>query len=260
MARPLKYDDQFRNIISSNLHSNFLFCIKLKVSNTTFCGRSNLQKGLRVLGIIDIVFFFLFIIFKRRYSHIAFIEKVLFYSTGIFGVIALDASKNLKKVNSFVYYYWRIGLIILLPCYELSDYLNLEECYFLSTYCHWIAFVGITVAYICISLYLTKIAWTFAIQIQNGNELLILHGSYLEQMLNDENIKIKQNNFYIPPQIMRNGNKDTKVIYNQHNNKDSDSDHEQINQIQFKIGVSDNNKEFRNINPFKNALNTIGLD
>ena len=41
-----------------------------------------------------------------------------------------------------------------------------------------------------INLYFTKISWSFNTRLQRGQELLVIHGKYLEQMISNENQKI----------------------------------------------------------------------
>ena len=56
------------------------------------------------------------------------------------------------------------------------------------------------IAYLLINIYLTKIAWSFFIRLNKGHEILIIHGKYLEKMINDESYKISDVKNYVPPE------------------------------------------------------------
>ena len=53
--------------------------------------------------------------------------------------------------------------------------------------------------YIAINIYWTKITWSFYIRLVKGHEILIIHGKYLEKMMNDESYKISDVKKYAPP-------------------------------------------------------------
>ena len=41
-----------------------------------------------------------------------------------------------------------------------------------------------------INIYAAKIAWSFNVRLQKGQELLVIHGKYLDKMMSNENEKI----------------------------------------------------------------------
>ena len=63
-------------------------------------------------------------------------------------------------------------------------------------------YISISVGLIIVHLYLCRISWSFNTSLKLGQELLIIHGKYLEQMLSNENLKnIGTTNKYSPPPI-----------------------------------------------------------
>ena len=64
-------------------------------------------------------------------------------------------------------------------------------------------YVGISLGLTIIHLYLSKIAWSFNTRLLLNQELLIIHGKYLEQMLNNENHKYTGTKKYIHPPMKR---------------------------------------------------------
>ena len=73
-------------------------------------------------------------------------------------------------------------------------------------------YLCITCGLTIIHLYFVKIAWSFSTRLELGQELLVIHGKYLEKMLSMESDKNKmfplnnlnnnnQANIYYPPTI-----------------------------------------------------------
>ena len=55
-----------------------------------------------------------------------------------------------------------------------------------------------------VNIYFTKIAWSFCVRLDRSHELLIIHGKYLEKMMNDEQTKFNELKTYLPPDIKEN--------------------------------------------------------
>ena len=86
-------------------------------------------------------------------------------------------------------YYWRIAITIIIPLREFVQYTNKQICYY-SACPNFIYYSGLSIGILIINLYCTKIAWSFNTRLQRGQELLVIHGKYLEQMISNENQKI----------------------------------------------------------------------
>ena len=65
---------------------------------------------------------------------------------------------------------------------------NIGDCYSVCT--SLIYYSGLSIGILIINLYCAKIAWSFNTRLQRGQELLVIHGKYLEQMISNENQKI----------------------------------------------------------------------
>ena len=185
MSRPLKYDDQFKSLVKSEMKQKFLFCIPMKVQSSAFYKSLSLQSSLRICSIYDILCGF-FVLYCGKST---FIENLLIILFFFFGIMSINNSVNLSKKFSKYYYYWRIGITILIPIREFSQYRNKNICYY--SYCQsFIYYSGLTIGILIINLYFTKISWSFNTRLQRGQELLVIHGKYLEQMISNENQKI----------------------------------------------------------------------
>lgn len=51
-----------------------------------------------------------------------------------------------------------------------------------------------------INLYFTRVAWSFYIRLERSHELLIIHGKYLEKMINDESYKLNDIKLHVYPE------------------------------------------------------------
>ena len=49
---------------------------------------------------------------------------------------------------------------------------------------------GLSFGIFIINIYATKIAWSFNTRLQKGQDLLVIHGKYLDQMMSFENQRI----------------------------------------------------------------------
>lgn len=199
MARPLNYDDQFTSLINSNLKQKFLFCCAIKVQSTAFYKFLNLQNGLRVCSVYD--FFFGLAILYCGFGAYSFLNLVILCCAFFFCFFAFNLSNSLHKKFSLYYYQWRIVVLFLVPLEQLYYYNKSKYCYFTYQCATFTFYFGMTLGLSIIHLYLTKIAWSFYARLQLGQELLIIHGKYLEQMLNNEKTKMTNASKYIPPQV-----------------------------------------------------------
>ena len=201
MSRPLIYDDQFTSLIHSNIKQKFLFCFSIKVQSTAFYQMCSLQNAIRICSLYDLIFGLT--ILYCSFSNISIIEMILIILSFFFCFISVNMSNNLSKKYSSYYYKWRLAITFIIPFIEFLDYSSHNKCYY-STMCTNIGFyVGISLGLTIIHLYLSKIAWSFNTRLLLNQELLIIHGKYLEQMLNNENHKYTGTKKYIPPPMKR---------------------------------------------------------
>ena len=185
MSRPLIYDDQFKSLVKSEMKQKFIFCIPMKVQSSAFYKSLSLQNSIRICSIYDILCgFFILYCGKSSFYEILFI--ILFF---IFGIMSINNSVNLSKSSSKYYYYWRLTIMILIPLREFMHYKNDKICYY-SICTSFIYYIGLSIGILIINLYCAKIAWSFNTRLQRGQELLVIHGKYLEQMISNENQKI----------------------------------------------------------------------
>ncbi len=194
MARPLKYDDQFTSILSESHHQRF-FCFNLKVQRTAFNQRINLQQALLISSIFDfltglfiIIFFFYFIDKNSPHFHFIIIKNLIIAFNIIFALVGFDAALNLKKTNSKVYKWWRYFITLYIPLAEAyTAYITTnEKCVCYLNECDFSFYSICTFAYLVWNIYLCKISWSYLIRIENNHELLIIHGKYLEKMLDEQ--------------------------------------------------------------------------
>jgi hypothetical protein len=204
MARPLRYDDQFTNIINEKIHDKFLHFFNVKVQSTAFSQRLNLQKSLLITSIWDIfigvIFIFAFFdsVKEMQDDILFFIENFILMIGIFFGLVGLDSATNLRKTNTRVYKNWRIFLTFSFPLLELINNFSFL-CHYFSD-CSRIRNLIIITIFFLINLYFVKIAWSFYIRLSKGHELLIIHGKYLEKMMNDESYKLNDVKRYVPPE------------------------------------------------------------
>lgn len=207
MTRPLIYDDMFINILKEKMHDKFFGLFNLKVQSTTFFQQFNLQKGLLLCALLDIIFgvlsFYLFFNFYRFHSeNMSFLlENSMGVLCFFFGLIGLDAAINLKKINSSVYKNWRIIFTFIFFFIEIANNFNFL-CFFKkdeTTECKNLTSFIVFLCILFINFYITKIAWSFYIRLDQSHDLLIIHGKYLEKMINEDNLKYEANKKYSPP-------------------------------------------------------------
>jgi len=205
MARPLKYDDQFISILSDKLYERFFF-FTVKVQSTSFCQKLNLQQALFLSGIVDffmgfIVFLLFFKIIGLNDRNLFFAENVILVLSMIFGLLGLDAASNLKKRNSNIYLWWKYFITFYIPISEAYSYNSNTFCYYNST-CSPFYYFSCTTIYLTVNLYFTKIAWSFCVRLHKNHELLVIHGKYLEKMMNEESYKINDVRKFLPKEML----------------------------------------------------------
>jgi hypothetical protein len=131
-----------------------------------------------------------------------------------FGLIGLDSALNLKKINSYVYKNWRIINTILFILLEIGNHFRFicfySENYHLNMTCGAFERGLFFLLIIIWNVYISKIAWSFFIRLDQSHDLLIIHGKYLEKMLSEENFKFDANKKYVPPYE----GTDTKLLIN----------------------------------------------
>lgn len=210
MTRPLRYDDQFVNIINEKIHEKFLHIFNIKVQSTAFSQKLNLQKSLLIVSLFDLVIGIVFIIAlfesvkEMQEDLIFFLENFILMIGTFFGMLGIDSSTNLRKTNTRVYKNWRIFVTFAFPFLELINNFSFL-CHYFSNCYKLQNFIIITILFL-INIYFSKIAWSFYIRLSKGHELLIIHGKYLEKMMNDESYKLNDIKRYVPPQQLT-GNK-----------------------------------------------------
>lgn len=221
MTRPLRYDDAFTNILKEKMFDKILGLFTIKVQSTTFFQKYNLQKGLLIASLYDLVFgIIITILLFNNYHHnegntTFLLESSLGVLSIFFGLIGLDSALNLKKVNAVVYKNWRIAFTFLYIVIEIGNHFRFicfySESYHLNMTCSGFErglFFLILVIWNC---YITKIAWSFFIRLDQSHDLLIIHGKYLEKMLSEENFKTDISKKYTPPS-------ENKIILDNYNN------------------------------------------
>lgn len=222
MTRPLRYDDAFVNILKDKMHEKFLGLIRLKVQSTTFCQKFNLQKGLLICSLIDIIygtiFLYLFISKMKEFQGDTtfMIENTMAILCLFFGLIGLDTALNLKKIHSSVYKNWRIIFTLYYILFEIANSFN-SACLFINN-CSFFSKLVLFIIYAIINLYSSKISWSFYTRLEQSHEILIIHGKYLEKMINEELLKYDATRKYQPPSLINNlttnatpGNNDSKI-------------------------------------------------
>ena len=185
MSRPLMYDDQFQSLVKSEIKQKFLFCISMKVQSSSFYKSLSLQTSIRICSVYDFLCAF-FVLYCGNHALKEYIFVILCI---IFGIMSINNSVNLSKNFSKYYYFWRICILILLPLFELFHYNSNKICYY-STCPNFAYFFGLSLGITIVNFYFAKIAWSFNSRLQRGQELLVIHGKYLEQMMANENKKI----------------------------------------------------------------------
>lgn len=209
MTRPLRYDDAFVNILKEKMFEKFLGLFTVKVQSTTFFQMYNLQKGLLISSLYDIIYgiiitILLFTNYNNNKTNTTFLmESSLGVLSIFFGLIGLDSALNLKKVNSYVYKNWRIINTMLFILLEIGNHFRFicfySESYHIDMSCSTFERGLFFLLIVIWNGYITKIAWSFFIRLDQSHDLLIIHGKYLEKMLSEENFKFDANKKYVPP-------------------------------------------------------------
>jgi hypothetical protein len=199
MTRPLKYDDSFTSILNQKLHDRFLNFLDIKVQSTAFFQKLNLQFSLVITSLWDIFFGIAIFLnsFNQSYLNLLhFVENFLFMIGTFFGILGLDAASSLRKLNSQIYKKWRIFITFIFPFLEIVN--NFSFICNFSDNCSGLKIFFVIVIIFAVNLYWTKIAWSFSIRLEKGHELLVIHGKYLEKMLQDESYKLNDVKKYVP--------------------------------------------------------------
>jgi hypothetical protein len=210
MTRPLRYDDSFTNIINEKIHDKFLQVFNVKVQSTGFRQKLNLQRSLLIVSAWDIligtIIFFAFFrnIQDMKQNIILCIECLMLWIGICFGFVGIDSATNLRKVNTKIYKNWRVVVTFAFPLLEMISNFAFF-CYFWNQCSILENFILILINFF-INIYWTKIAWSFYIRISRGHELLIIHGKYLDKMIEDESYKLNDVKKYVPPEQLM-GNK-----------------------------------------------------
>ena len=189
MSRPLIYDDQFKSLLKSDIKEKFFFCIPMKVQSSAFYKSLSLQNSLRICSIYDFICgFFIFFCGTNSPWEIFFI--LLFFA---FGVFSIHNSLSISKSYSKYYYLWRIFVTLFIPIIEFIHYRKEKKCYY-SKCPTFLYYSGLSFGIFIINIYATKIAWSFNMRLQKGQDLLVIHGKYLDIMMANENQRIYNTN------------------------------------------------------------------
>ena len=189
MSRPLIYDDQFKSLLKSDIKEKFFFCIPMKVQSSAFYKSLSLQNSLRICSIYDFICgFFIFFCGTNSPWEIFFI--FLFFA---FGVFSIHNSISISKSYSKYYYLWRIFVTLFIPIIEFIHYRKEKKCYY-SKCPTFLYYFGLSFGIFIINIYATKIAWSFNMRLQKGQDLLVIHGKYLDIMMANENQRIYNTN------------------------------------------------------------------
>jgi hypothetical protein len=192
------------NIINEKIHDKFLNLFTIKVQSTAFCQKLNLQRSLMITSIWDItlgiiiIFLFFDSVVASEENFLFFVENFILIIGICFGFVGIDSATNLRKVNTKVYKNWRVFITFFFPFLELIN--NFSFLCFYSESCSKLSSVLFNIILFLINLYFTKIAWSFYIRLDKNHELLIIHGKYLEKMINDESYKLSDVKKYVPPE------------------------------------------------------------
>lgn len=204
MTRPLRYDDSFLNILKEKLHDKFLNIFNIKVQSTAFFQKCSLLQALLVVGLFDLFFgiVYLLIFFKivhKTTSTFILIQDAIMITSIFFGLIGINASSTMSKRTCHIYKNWRIFITFFNPVLEMfNGFYN--YCYSFDQCNQLIAFIVLLLMFI-LNLYLTFVSWSFYVRLDKSHELLIIHGKYLEKMMENDNYKIMLSHRYMPPDV-----------------------------------------------------------
>ena len=185
MSRPLIYDDQFKSLIKSDMKEKFFFCIPMKVQSSAFYKSLSLQDSIRICSIYDIICGF-FILFCGSSSFWEILFIIFFFA---FGILSFNNSINISKNFAKYYYYWRVFVTFFIPIKEFVNYNTEKMCYY-SKCPTFLYYSGLSFGILIVNVYAAKIAWSFNARLQKGQDLLVIHGKNLEQMMSFENQRI----------------------------------------------------------------------
>lgn len=205
MTRPLRYDDSFINILKEKLHSKFLNIFTLKVQSTAFFQKFSLLQALLIVGLTDLVFgivyTFIFFLIVHKDPGVVVMFQVLLVMIGFFfGLIGINASSSMTKKICHIYKNWRIFITFAYPLLEIINQFYIY-CYFFENCSKILSFLLLVLVFIY-NLYLTFISWSFYVRLDKAHELLIIHGKYLDKMMENDNYKIMLSNKYMPPDVL----------------------------------------------------------
>lgn len=206
MTRPLRYDDSFKNILQEKIHDKFLYLFNVKVQSTAFCQKLNLQRSLIITSAFDvligiIIIFVFFNNIEREETFLYFIENFILISGICFGMVGFDCANNLRKSNMRIYKNWRLFVTFSILLLEIINNFDILCEIFSSEKCNNISNVLMLIIYFIVNVYFSKIAWSFYIRLIRGHELLVIHGKYLERMMNEESYKLKDLKQYVPKMV-----------------------------------------------------------
>jgi hypothetical protein len=212
MARPLRYDDQFVSIVNDRIFIDFLCIFRIKAQSTCFYKSMNLQRGLIVCGLYDLIvgslvlFYFIELASLVPNNFLDIIENGCLVAGILFAILAFEGAVNLKKQLVYYYKLYRNFITFFIPLCEI--YLSPSGvCFYLP--CDFLTLLCLMSIYLIVNLYLNKIVASFYARLLFNQELLIIHGKHLEKMMEQETYKIYSNaSRYIPPDKMSNKEKE----------------------------------------------------
>jgi hypothetical protein len=208
MTRPLRYDDSFINIVKEKLHDKFLNLFDVKVQSTAFFQKFSLLHALIIVGLIDIaislVYVFLFFkIVHKEPSSLVMLQVLLVMIGLFFGIIGINASSTMTKKVCHIFKNWRIFITFAYPLLEIINGFYIY-CLFFENCNRLVAFICLFALFI-FNLYLTFVSWSFYVRLDKAHELLIIHGKYLDKMMENDSYKIMLSNKYMPPDLQTRG-------------------------------------------------------
>jgi hypothetical protein len=212
MARPLRYDDQFISIVNDRIFIDFLCIFRVKAQSTCFYKSMNLQHGLIVCGIYDLIvgslvlFYFNYLTSLITNNFLDKIENGSIVAGILFSFMAFEGAINLKKKLVYYYKLYRNFITFFIPLCEIY-FSPSGVCFYLP--CDFFTLLSLMFIYLLVNLYLNKIVSSFYARLLVNQELLIIHGKHLEKMMEQETYKIYTNaSKYIPPNKISNKEKE----------------------------------------------------
>jgi hypothetical protein len=218
MTRPLRYDDAFLSILKEKLHDKFLNLFYIKVQSTAFFQKLSLLNALVLVGFIDVFIGFVYgiIFFKAIHQdpgNIILLHQLLMMMSIVFGILGVNSSSTMSKKTVHIFKNWRIFITFVNPILEVFN--GFYNFCFMFTGCYYFIALIFLVIFLVINLYLTFVSWSFFIRLDKCHELLIIHGKYLDKMMENDNYKITLSNKYMPPDtILSNRGSNVKLSLN----------------------------------------------